>query len=159
MGEKIAAKKIKKEIKEEEPVFAGMKLKKASVLKRRWTENELEVVELKAHDFEKIPELEMDELNTGTILTKKEKKVPVPKVPKSGKKPKEKEPDTKTAKEEVTEDEALEEPSEILSEQDTRKEKAQDTTSEDTLEKVSSKEAKPSKKVSKKKPSPVEEPS
>ena len=59
MEEKIAAKKLKKENKEEEPVFAGMKLKKASVLKRQWTENELEVVELKAHDFEKIPELEM----------------------------------------------------------------------------------------------------
>ena len=58
MEEKIAAKKVKKETKEEEPVFAGMKLKKASVVKRQWEDDKLEVVELKDHNFEKIPETE-----------------------------------------------------------------------------------------------------
>ena len=59
MEEKIAAKKLKKETKEEEPVFAGMKLKKSSVVKRTWEENSLEVIELKDHNFEKIPETEV----------------------------------------------------------------------------------------------------
>ena len=58
MDEKIAAKKVKKEAKEEEPVFK-VKLKKSSVVQRQWTDNDLEVVELKAHKFEQIPQTEM----------------------------------------------------------------------------------------------------
>ena len=59
MEEKIAAKKAKKGIKAEEPVFAGMKLKKSQPVQRQLQQEELEVVELKAHKFEKIPQNEM----------------------------------------------------------------------------------------------------
>jgi hypothetical protein len=59
MEEKIAAKKAKKQVKEEEPVFAGMKLKKSKPVQRQLKDQELEVVELKAHKFEQIPQIEM----------------------------------------------------------------------------------------------------
>lgn len=59
MEEKIAAKKAKKEVKAEEPVFAGMKLKKSKPVQRQLKDQELEVVELKAHKFEQIPQIEM----------------------------------------------------------------------------------------------------
>ena len=58
MDEKIAAQKAKKNIKEEEPVFAGMKLKKSKQLQRQWTEPELETVKLKDHQFEQIAQIE-----------------------------------------------------------------------------------------------------
>lgn len=58
MEEKIAAQKAKKNIKEEEPVFAGMKLKKSKQLQRQWTEPELETVKLKDHQFEQIAQIE-----------------------------------------------------------------------------------------------------
>ena len=58
MDEKIAAKKGKKNIKEEEPVFAGMKLKKSKQIQRQWTEPELETVKLKDHQFEQLAEIE-----------------------------------------------------------------------------------------------------
>ena len=59
MDEKIAAKKKEKKVKEEEPVFAGMKLKKSKPVQRKISEPELETVKLKDHAFEKLPELEM----------------------------------------------------------------------------------------------------
>ena len=58
MDEKIAAKKAKKAVKEEEPVFAGMKLKKSKPLQRQWTEQELETVQLKDHQFEQLAQIE-----------------------------------------------------------------------------------------------------
>ena len=48
-----------KKVKDEEPVFSGLKLKKSKPVQRKWTEDELEVVELKAHKFEQLPQLEM----------------------------------------------------------------------------------------------------
>ena len=58
MDEKIAAQKAKKGVKEEEPVFAGMKLKKSKQLQRQWTEQELETVKLKDHQFEQFAQIE-----------------------------------------------------------------------------------------------------
>ena len=62
MEEKIAAKKAQKQVKVEEPVFAGMKLKKSKPVQRPLKEQELQVVELKAHKFEQIPQIEMVKL-------------------------------------------------------------------------------------------------
>ena len=59
MEEKIADKKATKKVKDEEPVFSGLKLKKSKPVQRKWTEDELEVVELKRHKFEQLPQLEM----------------------------------------------------------------------------------------------------
>ena len=58
LDEKLAAEKAKKEVKEEEAPFAGLKLKKRERVKRQWTEPELEGVELKAHKFEELPQTE-----------------------------------------------------------------------------------------------------
>jgi hypothetical protein len=88
MEEKISAQKAKKNNKEEEPVFTGMKLKKSKQLQRQWTEPELETVKLKDHQFEQLAQIETEELNCSAILTKKEKKLPVPKTPKRAKSPK-----------------------------------------------------------------------
>ena len=41
---------------EEQPAFAGMKLKKAQTVKRQWDDGGLETVDLKHHEFEKIPQ-------------------------------------------------------------------------------------------------------
>ena len=41
---------------EEQPAFAGMKLKKAQTVKRQWDEAGLEMVDLKHHEFEKLPQ-------------------------------------------------------------------------------------------------------
>ena len=59
MEEKIAAQKTKKGLKEEESVFAGMKLKKSKPVQRELPKDGLQVVELKAHKFEQIPQIEM----------------------------------------------------------------------------------------------------
>ena len=58
MPKKKAAprKVIQKE--EEQPAFAGMKLKKSERVQRKWDEPGLETVELKHHDFEIEPEEE-----------------------------------------------------------------------------------------------------
>ena len=48
-------KQIPKE-EEEQPAFAGMKLKKAQTVKRQWDEAGLEMVDLKHHEFEKLPQ-------------------------------------------------------------------------------------------------------
>merc|ERR1712110_1299239 len=49
------------EKKEEEPAFAGFKLKKAETVKRSWDDGGLENVNLKHHEFEKEPENEQPE--------------------------------------------------------------------------------------------------
>ena len=60
MEEKIEnSKKAKKPIIEQEPPFAGMKLKKSKVVQREWKEPELETVQLKDHASEKLPQTEM----------------------------------------------------------------------------------------------------
>ena len=53
-------KKITKINKVEEiiPAFASIKLKKAEIVKRTWDEETLEIVDLKHHEFEAIPQLE-----------------------------------------------------------------------------------------------------
>ena len=43
---------------EEQPAFAGMKLKKAETVKRAFEETKLETVDLKHHEFEKVPQEE-----------------------------------------------------------------------------------------------------
>merc|ERR1712080_649195 len=50
---------------EEQPAFAGMKLKKSSTVKRDWDDGGLEKVDLKHHEFEKTPEEEQPERGTG----------------------------------------------------------------------------------------------
>ncbi len=54
---RLEAKKV-----EEVPAFAGIKLNKASVIKRGWDDKQLEVVELKSHKFEDKPLDEPQEL-------------------------------------------------------------------------------------------------
>jgi len=43
---------------EEQPAFAGLKLKKAETVKRAFEETKLETVDLKHHEFEKVPQEE-----------------------------------------------------------------------------------------------------
>ena len=43
---------------EDQPAFAGMKLKKATTVKRQWDDGGLEKVDLKHHEFEGIPQEE-----------------------------------------------------------------------------------------------------
>ena len=43
---------------EEQPAFAGMKLKKAETIKRGFDETKLETVDLKHHEFEHMPQEE-----------------------------------------------------------------------------------------------------
>ena len=43
---------------EDQPAFAGMKLKKAQTVKRQWDDGGLEKVDLKHHEFEGIPQEE-----------------------------------------------------------------------------------------------------
>ena len=60
MEEKIEnSKKAKKPMIEQEPPFAGMKLKKSKAVQREWKEPELEIVQLKDHASEKLPQTEM----------------------------------------------------------------------------------------------------
>merc|ERR1711879_368230 len=54
---------------EEQPAFAGMKLKKSSTVKRDWDDGGLEKVDLKHHEFEKTPEEEQPERGTGIEMT------------------------------------------------------------------------------------------
>ena len=54
-------KQIQKE--EEQPAFAGFKLKKAETVKRQWDDGGLENVNLKHHEFEKAPEEEQVTFN------------------------------------------------------------------------------------------------
>lgn len=45
-------------VEEEQPAFAGMKLKKATTVKRQWDDAGLEKVDLKHHEFEGQPQEE-----------------------------------------------------------------------------------------------------
>merc|ERR1712048_76064 len=60
-------KPIQKE--EEQPAFAGFKLKKAETVKRQWDDGGLENVNLKHHEFEKAPQDEQPERNTEVLLS------------------------------------------------------------------------------------------
>merc|ERR1711881_252831 len=60
-------KPIQKE--EEQPAFAGFKLKKAETVKRQWDDGGLENVNLKHHEFEKPPQDEQPERNTEVLLS------------------------------------------------------------------------------------------
>merc|ERR1712025_1349494 len=61
------SKPVQKE--EEQPAFAGFKLKKAETVKRGWDDGGLENVNLKHHEFEKPPEDEQPERNTEVLLS------------------------------------------------------------------------------------------
>ena len=61
--------KVTPKKEEEEPAFAGFKLKKASQVKRKFDEPEMEKVELKHHEFEKLPQEEEAEKATTVILS------------------------------------------------------------------------------------------
>ena len=63
----VTRKPIQKE--EEQPAFAGFKLKKAETVKRQWDDGGMEKVDLKHHEFEKIPQ-EEQVLSTTQTLTK-----------------------------------------------------------------------------------------
>merc|ERR1712087_776897 len=54
---------------EEQPAFAGMKLKKSERVQRKWDDGGLETVDLKHHAFEKVPLDEDDELGSETWIT------------------------------------------------------------------------------------------
>ena len=74
MEEKIEnSKKAKKPLIEQEPPFAGMKLKKSKVVQREWKEPELETVQLKDHACEKLPQIEMvnSNCNNNFLISKK----------------------------------------------------------------------------------------
>lgn len=43
---------------EEVPAFAGMKLKKSERVQRKWDDDKMETVDLKHHEFEKVPQEE-----------------------------------------------------------------------------------------------------
>ena len=58
----------KKSVEEEQPAF-GFKLKKASTVKRNWQDDKMETVELKHHEFEKLPQEEDVELTTTVVLS------------------------------------------------------------------------------------------
>lgn len=60
-------KSIQKE--EEQPAFAGFKLKKAETVKRGWDDGGLEKVDLKHHEFEKQPQEESAEKTSGVVLS------------------------------------------------------------------------------------------
>merc|ERR1711890_221110 len=60
----------KKEVSEEHPVFSKIQLKKAETVKRVWDEPKPEVVELKHHEYESVPQKEVQELCTNILTTK-----------------------------------------------------------------------------------------
>ena len=53
----VARKPVEKK-EEEVPAFAGMKLKKSERVQRKWDDDKMETVDLKHHEFEKIPQEE-----------------------------------------------------------------------------------------------------
>jgi len=59
----------KKAEPEEEPAFAGMKLKKSSRVQRTWQDDKLQTVELKHHEFEQLPLEEEPELGTTVVMS------------------------------------------------------------------------------------------
>ena len=68
MEEKIAAEKATKEVEEVEQIFTGLKLRKAKPVQTEWKEDTLEMVNLKGHEFEQIPQVEMVKSSTMTII-------------------------------------------------------------------------------------------
>ena len=58
-----------KAAEEAPPPFAGMKLKKSSQVKRTWNDDKMETVDLKHHEFEKIPQVETPEKGTTVVMT------------------------------------------------------------------------------------------
>merc|ERR1712080_792424 len=64
----VARKPIEKK-EEEAPSFAGMKLKKSERVQRKWDDDNLEKVELKHHEFEKVPQEEGPELTSESWVT------------------------------------------------------------------------------------------
>lgn len=60
-------KSIQKE--EEQPAFAGFKLKKAETVKRGWDDGGLQKVDLKHHEFEKQPQEESAEKSSEILLS------------------------------------------------------------------------------------------
>ena len=55
---KAGARKPIEKKEEEVPSFAGMKLKKSERVQRKWDDDKMETVDLKHHEFEKIPQEE-----------------------------------------------------------------------------------------------------
>ena len=66
--EKIAAQKATKKVEEEGPIFTGLKLRQAKPVQGEWKEDTLEMVNLKGHKFEQIPQVEMVKSSTKTII-------------------------------------------------------------------------------------------
>ena len=60
----------KKVVSEEHPVFSKIQLKKAETVRRVWDEPKPEMVELKHHEYESVPQKEVDELCTNILMTK-----------------------------------------------------------------------------------------
>merc|ERR1712083_1008666 len=56
---------------EEAPGFAGMKLKKAERVQRKWDDDKMETVDLKHHEFEKEPLEEGPELTCESWVTER----------------------------------------------------------------------------------------
>merc|ERR1712156_933509 len=54
---------------EETPAFAGMKLKKSERVQRKWDDDKMETVDLKHHEFEKVPQEEGPELTSESWVT------------------------------------------------------------------------------------------
>ena len=51
------------------PAPFAMKLRKASQVKRSWEDDKMETVELKHHEFEKVPQEETPEKSTEVIMS------------------------------------------------------------------------------------------
>merc|ERR1711997_1410718 len=58
-----------KQKEEEQPAFAGFKLKKAETVKRQWDDGGLENVNLKHHEFEKEPQNEEPERDCNVLMS------------------------------------------------------------------------------------------
>ena len=50
-------------------MFSGLKLKKGKTVKRSWGEDKMETVELKHHEFEKLPQEETPEKGSTCIMS------------------------------------------------------------------------------------------
>lgn len=69
MPKKSGARKPLEKKEEEAPAFAGMKLKKSERVQRKIEGPKMETVDLKHHDFEKVPLEESPELTTVSEVT------------------------------------------------------------------------------------------
>ena len=57
------------DVSEHQPTFSKIQLKKAETVKRVWDEPKSEVVQLKHHEFEVVPQREVEELATKVLMT------------------------------------------------------------------------------------------